>query len=167
MSDRKCLLTYKLASLTDFDDLYRIKCDKENIAWGGFCKAPERTDFEKWYEAQLSSDKRFIYLVYNNGVACAFFYIEKVSDYVYELSSSGVLKQFTGLGIGTYTVKKRLDIIRSYGGGIASRGLLVTILLHTKDLKNLVLCVPKNMNFVIYRFSGANTNFSNGLRNYK
>lgn len=27
-------LTYRLATLSDFEDLYRIKCDKENIAWG-------------------------------------------------------------------------------------------------------------------------------------
>lgn len=25
-------LTYRLATLSDFEDLYRIKCDKENIA---------------------------------------------------------------------------------------------------------------------------------------
>lgn len=35
-------LTYRLATLSDFEDFYRIKCDKENIAWGGFTKAPER-----------------------------------------------------------------------------------------------------------------------------
>lgn len=57
------LLTYRLATLTDFEDFYRIKCDKENIAWGGFTKAPERESFYDWYVQQLASDRRWIYLV--------------------------------------------------------------------------------------------------------
>ena len=35
-------LTYKLATLGDFEDFYRIKCDKVNIAWSGFTQAPEK-----------------------------------------------------------------------------------------------------------------------------
>ena len=42
-------LTYRLATLSDFEDLYRIMCDKENIAWGGFTKAPEKDSFYQWY----------------------------------------------------------------------------------------------------------------------
>lgn len=45
-------LTYRLATLSDFEDLYRIKCDKENIAWGGFTKAPEKDSFYQWYLRQ-------------------------------------------------------------------------------------------------------------------
>lgn len=51
-------LTYRLATLSDFEDLYRIKCDKENIAWGGFTKAPEKDSFYQWYLRQLASDCR-------------------------------------------------------------------------------------------------------------
>lgn len=47
---------------------------------------------------------------------CAFFYIDKVNDTTYELSSSGVLSKYTGMGIGTYTVRKRIDIIKQLGG---------------------------------------------------
>lgn len=110
------LLTYRLATLADFEDFYRIKCDKENIVWGGFTKAPEKKSFYNWYVQQLASDRRWIYLVYEGNEVCAFFYIDKIDNKTYELSSSGVLAEFSGRGIGTYTVKVRMDIIRSLGG---------------------------------------------------
>lgn len=109
-------LTYKLATLSDFEDLYRIKCDKENIAWGGFTQAPEKDSFYQWYQRQLASDCRWIYLVYEDEDPCAFFYIDKVDEISYEASGSGVISQFTGKGIGTYTVRVRLEIIQELGG---------------------------------------------------
>ena len=111
-------LTYKLATLGDFEDFYRIKCDKVNIAWSGFTQAPEKKSFYEWYQRQLASDHRWIYLVYDHEDVCAFFYLDKIDNITYELSSSGVLSQFTGRGIGSYTVRARLDIIQSLGGRI-------------------------------------------------
>lgn len=109
-------LIYRFATLADFEDLYRIKCDKENIAWGGFCEAPNRELFYEWYKKQIRSNKRTIYLVYEYETPCAFFYIDKVDEETYELSSSGVSAPFSGKGIGTYTVSVRLDIIKELGG---------------------------------------------------
>lgn len=111
-------LTYRLATLSDFEDFYRIKCDKENIAWGGFTKAPERESFYTWYVQQLASDRRWIYLVYEGNDCCAFFYLDKIGDETYEATSSGVLSNYTGKGIGTYCVQKRIDIMASLGGKV-------------------------------------------------
>ena len=111
-------LTYKKATENEFEDLYKIKCDKANIQWGGFKEAPNRINFLKWYKSQLISNKRSIYLVYEGNEVCAFFYIDKIDNRTYELSSSGVLSVFSGRGIGTYTVNTRIDIIRSLGGKI-------------------------------------------------
>lgn len=97
-------LTYRLATLADFEDLYRIKCDKENIAWGGFTQAPEKASFYQWYQRQLASDCRWIYLVYEGGACCAFFYVDKLEDGTYEAASSGVLSEYMGKGIGTYAL---------------------------------------------------------------
>ena len=109
-------LTYRKATLKEFDDLYLIKCDKANIQWSGFNEAPNREQFYEWYKAQLESDKRTIYLVYEHDGPCAFFYIDKVDEISYELSSSGVISQFTGKGIGSYTVRVGLEIIQELGG---------------------------------------------------
>lgn len=109
-------LTYRKATLKEFEDLYLIKCDKANIQWGGFSEAPNKDRFYEWYKTQLKSDKRTIYLVYAPDNPCAFFYIDKVNDMTYELSSSGVLSQYAKKGIGSYTVCVRLEIIRDLGG---------------------------------------------------
>lgn len=111
-------LTYRKATEEEFEDLYRIKCDRANIEWGGFCEVPNRDRFYIWFKDQLISDKRTIYLVYDHEDVCAFFYLDKIDNITYELSSSGGLSQFTGRGIGSYTVRARLDIIQSLGGRI-------------------------------------------------
>lgn len=114
------LLTYRLATLTDFEDFYRIKCDKENIAWGGFTKAPERESFYDWYVQQLASDRRWIYLVYEENDCCAFFYIDKIGNETYEATSSGVLSNYTGKGIGTYALAMQVSEIKQHNN---SRGV--------------------------------------------
>lgn len=47
---------------------------------------------------------------------CVIFYIDKIDDISYELSALGVLSDYRGRGIGTYTVNVRLDIIKELGG---------------------------------------------------
>lgn len=115
-------LTYRLATLSDFEDLYRIKCDKENIAWGGFTQVPEKDSFYQWYQRQLASDCRWIYLVYEDEDCCAFFYVDKLEDGTYEAASSGVLSEYMGKGIGTYALAMQVVEIEriSMGGGISS-----------------------------------------------
>lgn len=109
-------LIYKKATINDFEDLLLIKSDKANIQWGGFVETPNRQLFFEWFKEQLKSSFRSIYLVYEHAYPCAFFYIDKVNETTYELSSSGVLSKYTGNGIGTYTVQKRLEIIQALGG---------------------------------------------------
>lgn len=113
-------LTYKLATIEDFDDFYYIKCDKKNIAWGGFTKAPERDSFYQWYQRQLASDCRWIYLVYEDDTCCAFFYIDKREDGSYEAASSGVLSEFMGKGIGTYALSMQVAEIKTFNGSEVS-----------------------------------------------
>lgn len=107
-------LTYRKATIKEFEDLYLIKCDRANIEQGGFKEAPNREGFFEWYKTQITSDKRTIYLVYDLDIPC--FYINKLDDVTYELSSSGVLFQYVGKGIGSYTVRVRIEIIQRLGG---------------------------------------------------
>lgn len=110
------LITYKKATIEEFEDLYNVKCDVANIAWGGFTSAPDKVNFLSWFKAQLTSENRTIYMVYYDNKSCGFFYIDKIDEFTYELSSSGILSDFCGRGIGTYTVKKRLELIEELGG---------------------------------------------------
>lgn len=109
-------LSYRKASLSDFDDFFAIKSDKANIEWGGFLKAPDYNGLKEWYKSQLKSESRTIYLVFLENKCVSFFYIDKIDNVSYELSSSGVLSDYCGQGIGSYTVKVRLEIIKKLGG---------------------------------------------------
>lgn len=98
-------LTYKQATLSDYDDFYIIKCDPENVKWSGFASAPDYERMKEWFCKQLDSEKRTIYIAYWNGVACGFFYLDKVTEEEFEAASSGVLKEFTGRGIGSAIIR--------------------------------------------------------------
>ena len=108
-------LTYKTATLEDYDDFYKIKCDPENVKWSGFAAAPDYDRMREWYEKQLNSNTRTIYLCYLNGNICGFFYLDKISEDEIEAAASGVLSEYTGRGIGTWTVEKRIEIAKQEG----------------------------------------------------
>lgn len=109
-------LSYKEAEQSDYDDFFNIKADKANIEWGGFETAPDYDTFKQWYSKQLESKKRTIYLVYHQSKCVAFFYLDKLGNQIYEASSSGVLGEYCGRGIGTYTLRKRIYISKKSGG---------------------------------------------------
>jgi len=103
-------LSYRKAIFSDYDDFYAIKSDRNNIEWGGFEKAPDYESLKKWYESQLDSPTRTIYLVFFNEKCVAFFYIDKINDYTYEAASSGVLGEYTSMGIGTFTLRESVCV---------------------------------------------------------
>ena len=141
-------LTYRKATIKDFEDLYLIKCDRANIEWGGFKEAPNRERFFEWYKTQITSDKRTIYLVYDLDNPCAFFYIDKVDDVTYEFSSSGVLSQYVGKGIGSYTVRVRIEIIRRLGGKN-----LITWIAVQKDCVDIIFKIKKGVYLTVSAYS--------------
>ena len=42
-------LTYKQATLSDYDDFYKIKCDPENVKWSGFASTPDYERMKEWF----------------------------------------------------------------------------------------------------------------------
>ena len=110
---------YRLAEDNDkdFEDLLLIKSDYDNICWAGFEKAPERTSFRKWYTNQINNLDRDIYLVFhesNNNHAVAFFYVDWREDGEF-LVPSGVIKEYTRQGIGTFIIEEADKIAKSKG----------------------------------------------------
>ena len=115
-------LTYRLATYEDFEDFYRIKCDKANIAWGGFMQAPDKSKFHEWYTKQLVSNSRRIYLIYEGEICCAYFYIDKIDNQTYEAASSGVLSKYMNRGIGTFALSVRVLEIEK----ICKKGMIIS-----------------------------------------
>lgn len=113
-------LTYRLAedNEKDFEDFLAIKSDYDNICWGGFSAPPERTSFRKWYAAQIKSEARDIYLVFtglNGGKqAVAFFYMDWQPNGEFRVPS-GVLKEFTRKGIGTFIIDEADKLAKAKG----------------------------------------------------
>lgn len=97
-------LTYKQATLADYDDFYKIKCDPENVKWSGFDSSPNYERMKEWFCKQLESEKRTIYIAHWNGVACGFFYLDKLEEQDAEEIGYGVLTDYSGKGIGTALV---------------------------------------------------------------
>lgn len=158
-------LTYKLATLGDFEDFYRIKCDKVNIAWSGFTQAPEKKSFYEWYQRQLASDHRWIYLVYEGQKCCAFFYVDKLKDGNFEAASSGVLSDFMGKGIGTYALAMQIfeiQLVTTNGGGRLCRGCQTRTLLPISGMRNWASSEWMSSKLEIYHFLEASINFING-----
>ena len=88
----------------DSNDLFLIKCDPNNIKWGGFVKGPDKDNFKDWYIHQINNTRRTIYLVYLDDACVAFFYIDIIDEDTIE-DTSGVLTQYAGRGIGTWIVE--------------------------------------------------------------
>lgn len=112
------LINYKLATTEDFDAFFKIKCDPENIKWSGFSQAPDKNRLYGWYLKILQSDKRTIYLVEFDAVIVGFFYLDKIDSERYVAASSGILKEYCNLGIGTKTIVWRENLAREKGGKI-------------------------------------------------
>lgn len=128
-------LTYRMATMDDYDDFYKIKCDPENVKWSGFPSAPDYGRMKEWYSQQLNSEKRTIYLCYWKEQVCGFFYLDNVSDEEFGAGASGVLTEYTGKGISEITY----GVLTHYSGfGIGTE--LVRYALHTHANKNSLFC---------------------------
>lgn len=81
-------LSFHKAVLSDYDDFFLIKKDQMNVAWGGFVKEPDYVGLKIWYEQQIISGSREIFLVDSTEKKnIAFFYIDKISEDIYEAAS--------------------------------------------------------------------------------
>ncbi len=109
-------LTYRLATDCDkdFEDLYRIKCDPEQIKWGGFICPPNKESFGKWYRKMINDSDRDIFLVYLNEIVVGFFYIDYIDKDTIE-DTSGILTEYSGHGIGTYIIENIDNIAKQKG----------------------------------------------------
>lgn len=109
-------LTYRIATdcISDFEDLFKIKCDPVNIQWGGFRCPPEKESFYKWYKNRFKDTNREIYLVYKDNSIVGYFYIDYVDLETIE-DTSGILTEYSGRGIGTYIIERIDNIAKNKG----------------------------------------------------
>lgn len=104
----------KPATEQDYYGYYLLRCDENNIRWTGHSKAPNKAKLEKWFNDQLKSRKRHIYIVKNEEKqAIGYLYID-LSGEICEVAeiSYGVLKAMTGRGVGSFIVNGAINCIK-------------------------------------------------------
>lgn len=110
-------LLLRKAQAGDFESFYWLKADKVNIEWSGHEQAPEKESFSKWFQAQLSSMTRTIYLVVDEegGKVLGYCYVDKLEENTYDIGY-GVHSFYAGHGIATFMIGQVVEIVRENNG---------------------------------------------------
>ena len=96
-------IEFILATTTHFDDFYKLKSEPNNIYWSGFDSAPNYEEFKIHFDKELCRDDRSIILIYFNVMIAGYLYID-YCELEKEVSIGyGVLKEFSGRGLGRKT----------------------------------------------------------------
>lgn len=104
-------LCFKKATLKDYDSYYSIRSEKLNLFWTGYEKAPDYTNFSKWFTNRINEDNRDLYLLFENDNCIGSLNMDFYNDYVF--IGYSVKEQSAGKGIGTYLVKNAIALAMS------------------------------------------------------
>lgn len=88
--------------LTNFDEYYQLRCERENIYWTGYMEAPQRDKLKSWCTNQLKRNDRTFFLVKSRNSG------NKVIGYVYIDRNESTIDisyavgtNYTGNGLGS------------------------------------------------------------------
>lgn len=100
-------------TLSDYEIMYRLKCDKLNIEWSGFSTVPNYENFKGWYFHQLKDNLRKIGFGLYNEIIVGFYYILPIEGdpNSFELAM-GVLSEYGGFGYGTQLIKEAVCVVK-------------------------------------------------------
>ncbi|MBF8984172.1 GNAT family N-acetyltransferase [Lutibacter sp. B2] len=101
-----------------FDLLYELKSEEENILWTGHDKAPDRKKLKVWYFNQLKREDRYMFIIKSReyaGEPIGYLYLDVVGDLKNIIETGhGVNNKFKGQGIGTRIIKFAIDYTTEY-----------------------------------------------------
>lgn len=99
-------------SENDFEEFYKLKCQKNNIFWTNYTTEPDRSKLSEWYKSQLNNSNRQLLLALSikDDVVIGYGYIDLVDSCkeIYEIAYA-ISKEFIGKGLGTELVKVLSD----------------------------------------------------------
>lgn len=96
-------MSIRLATRDDYDGYYKIKCDSQNIIWGGFEKAPDYCKFRDVFLNRLDSPYRREYVCVDDQTIVG--YLAAVLEENHVEISYGVLAEASGKGVATALIK--------------------------------------------------------------
>ncbi len=85
---------------TDFDSLFAMKSDPDDIRWSGFAGPPERSAFFRWFMEMLGRSDRIMFTALVGGETAGYVHFTRTPAGSFE-ASSGVRASFRGFGHST------------------------------------------------------------------
>jgi len=104
----------RIAAAGDFDGFYRLRCQASNIAWTGHTSEPEYGSLSHWYEKQLRSVTRTIYVLTERFRVVGYLYADVHSSEEVEIGY-GIDEELSGCGLGTKMIGLYTQIAASQG----------------------------------------------------
>lgn len=103
---------------SEFEIYYKIKCDKEAVAYSGFATPPDKDKFRQVFNRILSDSQQKLYYLCDvenaNRVAATFHYKENDVETVEGLGYN-VFPEYRGMGLGWLMMKKMNELCASQG----------------------------------------------------
>lgn len=111
---------YKVTSINDFEDYYRIKSDETAILWSGFKSAPNKDKLLKHFEKLLTEcfpkGDILVYLKEDNtNQLIGYDLLTKIDEDTIESSGHSILTEWQGKGYGTELFKLLVNFTRQLG----------------------------------------------------
>lgn len=107
------MITGKLATESNFDEYYFLKCDEENILWSGHKSAPDKNNIYEWYLKNIARNDRHFFLFWdseNFDHIIGYLYMDVVGDKNDTIDTGhGVHSNCGGQGYGTQIIRFALD----------------------------------------------------------
>lgn len=99
------VVKYKIAQLIHFDDFYKLKSEPESVYWAGFSAAPDYEQFQAYYIKEVERKDRTLIFQHVNDRVSGYIALDFCSDTNMVEISYGILKSFSGKGLGKAIVK--------------------------------------------------------------
>jgi RimJ/RimL family protein N-acetyltransferase len=102
---------FTLAKNENFNDYLKLRSEKKNLYWTGYKNPPDYDSFLVWYKNRLLNPDRGIYLIYEEDNLLGALHIDFYGEYA--AIGYSVKEKSEGKGIGTFLVKKAIELVIS------------------------------------------------------
>jgi L-amino acid N-acyltransferase YncA len=96
-------LQLRIAAAGDFDFVHRIKSEPKNIRWTGHTSAPDRGRLQAWFDQQLVSATRVIFIGEQQGEPVGYAYADESPEAIE--TAVAVCERHEGRGVGRALVR--------------------------------------------------------------
>jgi RimJ/RimL family protein N-acetyltransferase len=96
-------MNYRPAVASDFDNIYQLRSEENNLYWTGYENPPDYASFREWYAERLLDDKRHIFVFHDKEVFVGFLNFDLYESYI--AIGYNVTHKSQGKGYGTQIVQ--------------------------------------------------------------